>query len=715
MRAIKLNKEVNGVAVLTMDLPNRSANVLNEEFFHALSEALDTIEADETITGVILISGKRLWVAGADIDTTFTSDDPAHYFALAEGLKAHLRRLETLGRPVVAALNGTALGGGLELALACHYRIALDNERIQFGFPEVGLGLLPGAGGVARTVRLVGLEKAMEWLTQNKKYGPAAALADGMIQALATDMDDLLAQAKQWIGENSAPKAPWDSQKYRIPGGDPNHPRVAQMLAVAPAMITKESKGVYPAPIAILSAAVEGAKVDFATACRIESRYFAQLAAGQISKNMINAFWTQLNQIKKGASRPRTVPPQRTTKVGVLGAGMMGHGIAYVSASAGIDVVLLDLSQNVADAGKAKIAALLAKQVKRGRMTTAALDHTLAHIHATAEYGRLADCDLVIEAVTENRNLKAKVTGMAESVMAPTGVFATNTSTLPITSLAAASSRPAQFIGLHFFSPVEKMQLVEIIMGKESNAETLAKAFDYVLAIGKVPIVVNDSRGFYTSRVFGTWVNEGMVLLAEGQHPAAIEMAGLQAGMPVGPLALLDELSLGLVHHIREQTKADRLAQGKQPATDREAEREDKSATVLDRMLQLDRPGRAAGRGFYEYDGERKRLWSPLAPMFRNGHQQLPQAEMIDRILFIQALETIRCVEEGVVQTTADANLGAILGWGFAPHHGGPLQYVNAYGLPAFVERSQELERLYGPRFAPPALLLEKAATGKQF
>lgn len=469
MRAIKLNKEVNGVAVLTMDLPNRSANVLNEEFFHALSEALDTIEADETITGVILISGKRLWVAGADIDTTFTSDDPAHYFALAEGLKAHLRRLETLGRPVVAALNGTALGGGLELALACHYRIALDNERIQFGFPEVGLGLLPGAGGVARTVRLVGLEKAMEWLTQNKKYGPAAALADGMIQALATDMDDLLAQAKQWIGENSAPKAPWDSQKYRIPGGDPNHPRVAQMLAVAPAMITKESKGVYPAPIAILSAAVEGAKVDFATACRIESRYFAQLAAGQISKNMINAFWTQLNQIKKGASRPRTVPPQRTTKVGVLGAGMMGHGIAYVSASAGIDVVLLDLSQNVADAGKAKIAALLAKQVKRGRMTTAALDHTLAHIHATAEYGRLADCDLVIEAVTENRNLKAKVTGMAESVMAPTGVFATNTSTLPITSLAAASSRPAQFIGLHFFSPVEKSNWLKSLWARRAT------------------------------------------------------------------------------------------------------------------------------------------------------------------------------------------------------------------------------------------------------
>lgn len=711
MNAIKIKKEPDGIVTLTIDMPDRSANVLNDEFFTAFEQALDQIEADELVTGVIFISGKRLWVAGADIDTTFTADDPAHYFALAEELKAHLRRLETLGKPVVAVLNGTALGGGMELALACHYRIALNDDRIKFGFPEVGLGLLPGAGGVARTVRLIGLEKGLEWLTQNKKYTPSVALEDGMIHALATDWDDLLAQAKAWIVENPTPQAPWDSRKFRIPGGDPNHPRIAQMLAVAPAMMRKESKGIYPAPIAILAAAVEGAKVDFATACRIESRYFAQLAASQTSKNMIVAFWTQLNQIKKGASRPQSVPPQQTTHIGVLGAGMMGHGIAYVSAAAGMEVIMIDVTQEAAEAGKEKIANLIAKQVKRGRMTAAAMVNLLAHIHATADYALLTGCDLVIEAVTENRELKAKVTGMAEAAMEPTGIFASNTSTLPITGLANASIRPEKFIGLHFFSPVEKMQLVEIIVGQETNEETLAKAFDYVLAIRKVPIVVNDSRGFYTSRVFSTWVNEGMILLAEGQHPAAIEMAGVQAGMPVGPLALLDELSLKLVHHIRTQTKADLQA----GSTYASVVAEEKSDIVLKMMLDLDRPGRAAGRGFYEYNGTGKQLWPQLATIFANGQPQLSQAEMIDRILFIQAIETIRCVEEGVVRSTADANLGAILGWGFAPQHGGPLQYVNAYGLPRFVERAKALAAMYGLRFVPPTLLVEMVEEGKTF
>ena len=385
--AINYEKDEQGIVTLTMDMPDRSANVLNEMFYAAYTEAFDKIAADDSVTGVILTSAKKLWVAGADIDTSFEGDDPQLFFDGCQMLKAHFRRMETLGKPVVAALNGTALGGGMELALACHYRIALDNDKIKFGFPEVGLGLLPGGGGVVRTPRLIGMQKGLEWLTQNKKYTPSQSLADGMIHALADDMDDLMAQAKAWITANPNGKAPWDETKrYKIPGGGPSHPKIVPMLAVAPAMVRKETKGNYPAPVAIMSAMVEGCQVDFETASRIESRYFAQLAAGQVSKNMINAFWTQLNQIKKGMSRPQSIPPQPTRKVGVLGSGMMGHGIAYVSALSGMDVVMTDADQAGAEAGKEKIAAIMAKRVKRGRMTSEKMAGVLAKIN---RHGRL--------------------------------------------------------------------------------------------------------------------------------------------------------------------------------------------------------------------------------------------------------------------------------------------------------------------------------------
>jgi 3-hydroxyacyl-CoA dehydrogenase / enoyl-CoA hydratase / 3-hydroxybutyryl-CoA epimerase len=516
-------------------------------------------------------------------------------------------------------------------------------------------------------------------------------------------------KARAWILANPAPKAAWDaSKRIRIPGGNPNQPHIAQMLAVAPTMIRQESKGNYPAPLAILAAAVEGAQVDFATACRIESRYFAKLAAGQVSKNMINAFWTQLNQIKKGENRPQNVPSQPTKKVGVLGAGMMGHGIAYVSALAGMEVVLIDSDQAKADAGKAKIAAILGKKVSRGRLDSAKMDAALAKISATVAYEQLAGCDLIIEAVFEDRTLKAKVTKTAEAAMDANGVFASNTSTLPITGLAQASGRPQKFIGLHFFSPVHKMKLVEIIVGKETDDATLAKAFDYVLAIKKVPIVVNDSRGFYTSRVFATWTNEGMAMLAEGQHPHAIEMAGIQAGMPLGPLALMDEVSLSLADHIRQQTIADNDVAGK-------IDLDHPAFAVLDKMLALGRTGRAAGAGFYEYGDGSKRLWPPLAETFMDGQPQLSQQEMMDRILFIQSIETVRCLQEGVLRSVADANLGSIFGWGFAPFQGGTLQFINAYGVANFVQRAQELAAKYGSRFAPPQLLAAMAEKGDMF
>jgi len=714
--SFKYEKDSDGIVTITIDMEGYSANVMNEDFFNVYTETLEKLEKDDSATGALLISGKKLWIAGADIDRAFNSEDPQFFFEMSEQLKKDLRRLEQLPFPVVAALNGTALGGGMEVALSCHHRIAIDNDKIKFGFPEVGLGLLPGAGGVVRTVRLIGLQNALEWLIQNKKYTPKKALAAGMIHELAEDETDLVKKAKQWIKANPNAKAPWDADpKYKIPGGDPRHPRVAQMLAIAPAMVRKESKGVYPAPPAILAAAVEGAQVDFETASRIESRYFASLGASQVSRNMINAFWTQLNKIKKGQSRPDGVPPQESKQVGVLGSGLMGHGIAYVTALAGMEVVMIDTSQEAADKGLSRIKALLDKQVSRKRMTQDKAAGIAAKITATDDYSKLDGCDLVIEAVFENRELKAKVTKMAEEAMDPSGVFASNTSTLPITGLAEASNRPEKFVGLHFFSPVDKMMLVEIIVGNKTDDQALAKAFDYVLAINKVPIVVNDSRGFYTSRVFGTWTNEGMAMLTEGQHPHAIEMAGIAAGMPIGPLALMDEVSLELANHIRQQTIEDLKKVGGEGDGAIKAISESAAGEVVEKMLSLGRPGRGGGAGFYEYTDAGKHLWPELTKHFPVAEEQMPQEEMIDRILYIQSIETARCMEEGVIKTAADANLGSIFGWGFAPQHGGTLQFINATGIKKFVERAKELAAKYGDRFEPPQLLLKMAEKDETF
>lgn len=698
-----------GVVTLTIDMPGRSANVLNEELWNAIHETAVSLQQDDTVTGVILTSGKKLFLAGADIETSFSHSDPAKFFEGSQQAKAIFRQLELLKVPTVAAINGTALGGGFELALSCNYRIALDSSRIKLGFPEVGLGMLPGAGGLVKTVQLIGIQNGLEWLTQNRKYTPQQAKQAGMIHDTAVDMTEMMTKAKAWILANPNAKQPWDTKGYKLPGGKPSHPAVAQMLAVAPAYMRKETKGNYPAPQAILSAAVEGASLNFDTACTIESRYFAKLASSQVAKNMINAFWFNLNDIKKGASRPPNIPPQPTQKVGVLGAGMMGHGIAYVSAFAGMDVVMKDATQEGADAGLAKIGQILHKRVSRGRMSKEKMDDILSRINATDNAADLTGCDLIIEAVFENRELKAKVTAESEAVMDASGVFASNTSTLPITGLAEASVRPEKFIGLHFFSPVDKMQLVEIIVGEKTSDETLAKAFDYVLAIRKVPIVVNDSRGFYTSRVFGTWTGEGMAMLAEGQHPHAIEMAGIQAGMPLGPLALMDEVSLSLADHVRKQTAKDLEAEGKSVPSH-------PSSNVLNKMLSLKRAGKAAGAGFYDYPKSgKKRLWPELEKMFMDGQETLDQQEMVDRILFIQAIETVRCLEENVLRSVADANIGSIFGWGFAPFQGGTLQFINAYGVSNFVDRANELASKYGERFTPPALLEKMAASGETF
>jgi len=710
MSAVQFTVDADGIATLVLDMPGRSMNVLNDELTTPFGEAISKIEGDAAIKGVIITSGKKEFLAGADIEKVYAMTDPKEAFEMAEAYKAFLRRLEKCGRPVVAALNGTALGGGLELALACHYRVAIDDPKAKFGLPEVKLGLLPGGGGTQRLPRLIGMQAALQPMLEGKEFKPAEAKMAGFINELAKDKDDMLAKAKAWAMANPKAVQPWDDKKFKFPGGDSKSPAMVQLLAIAPSMAHAKTQENYPAADNILSCVYEGGVVDFETGCRIESRYFAELVVSQVSKNMIGTLWFQLNAINKGKSRPEGYPRSTVKKLGVLGAGMMGAGIAYVSAKVGIDVVLLDTTQEAADKGKAYSTNLLDKQVKKGRMTVGSRDEFLARITATTDFALMEGCDLVIEAVFEDRGIKAEVTKKTEAVLAASATFASNTSTLPITGLATASVRPKQFIGLHFFSPVDKMPLVEIIMGAETSPETLAKGFDYVQQIKKTPIVVNDSRGFYTSRVFATYIMEGASLLLEGQHPRSIEMAGLKAGMPVGPLALHDEVSMSLSHHILEQTRKDFAAEGKVLP-------EHPANALVEKMVKtLDRPGKKAGKGFYDYPvGGEKQLWKGLAEQFPLAKAPLGQKEMIDRMMYVQANEAAKCHEENVVMTVADTNIGSIFGWGFAPHQGGALQFINAVGLAKFVARSEELAAKYGERFKPAALLKKMAAEGKRF
>jgi 3-hydroxyacyl-CoA dehydrogenase/enoyl-CoA hydratase/3-hydroxybutyryl-CoA epimerase len=707
--AFKYNKDENNIVTLTMDREGHSANVINMAFGESFREILTKLQAEKDLRGIILTSAKETFLAGADIDEMFAVNDAKLFFDRAQELKAGLRWIETQGKPVVAAINGTALGAGFELPLACHYRIAIDKPKVEIGLPEVTLGLLPGGGGVTRMVRLLGLQPAFVYLTEGKKVSPKQALSDGLIHALATDRDDLIKKATDYILANKSARQPWDQDGYKIPGGSPLTPKVAQMLPVAPAMLAKKTHNNYPAPLAIMAAAVEGAMVDFETATRIESRYFAHLATGKVSKNMINVFWKQLNALNAGKSRPDVKEKFSFQKVGILGAGMMGSGIAYACAMSGIEVVLKDVNQEVADKGKAYSDGLLKKRISKGKATKEKAEEILSRIKATIDAADLAGCDLIIEAVTENRKVKAIVTAEAEAQMQATGVFASNTSTLPITGLAEKSSRPKQFIGLHFFSPADRMPLVEIIVGRETSDETLARAFDFVKQIKKTPIVVNDSRGFYTSRVFATYVLEGMALLAEGNNPRAIESAGLKAGMPVGPLALTDEVSMNLMVHIRTQTAEDLKAEGKTIPGHI-------AYTVAEKMVNdLKRPGKAAGAGFYEYPKDGKKfLWPGLAEAFPHK-TDLDQKTMIERMMFIQCIETVRCMDEGVLTSVPDGNIGSIFGWGFAPFKGGTLQYINDYGFKEFISRGKELEAKYGERFAIPSSLETMAKEGREF
>ncbi|MBM7059251.1 enoyl-CoA hydratase/isomerase family protein [Pseudomonas sp. UL073] len=711
--AIRYEKGQDNIVVLTIDMPGQSANTMNATYVAAMGATVARLSAEQAdIAGVIITSAKKTFFAGGDLNDLIkvTKAEASDFYHHVLGLKAQLRTLETLGKPVVAAINGAALGGGWEICLACQHRIALNDKGVQLGLPEVTLGLLPGGGGVVRMVRLLGIEKSLPYLLEGKKVGAQDALKAGLIHDIANDREEMLAKARAWIAANPAAKQPWDVAGYKMPGGTPSSPNVAQMLSIAPSVLRDKTKGCFPAPEKILSAAVEGAQVDFDTAHIIEARYFTELVTGQVAKNMIGTFWFQLNEINAGKSRPQGFPVSATKKVGVLGAGMMGAGIAYVSAVAGIDVVLKDVSLEAAEKGKAYSAGLLDKQVARGKLSAEKRDALLARIKATASDADFEGCDLIIEAVFEDRALKGKVTAAAEAAALSDAVIASNTSTLPITGLATAVAKPEKFIGLHFFSPVDKMPLVEIIRGEQTSDETLARAFDYVLQIKKTPIVVNDSRGFFTSRVFGTFTNEGLAMLGEGVNAAMIETEARKAGMPVGPLAVSDEVSMSLMAHIRAQTAKDLQAEGKPlPAHP--------AFAVVDLMVnEYKRPGKAAGGGFYEYpQGGKKHLWPELKARFEKADRQIPALDVRDRILFIQAIETVRCVEENVLLSTADANIGSIFGIGFAAWSGGALQFINQYGVQDFVARAQYLAEQYGERFEPPALLLEKAAKGERF
>ena len=700
----------NGIITVTIDQADRKMNVIGDGFNDAFAALTDAFVNDQDAKGLILTSGKSTFVVGADIDQLATIETAEQAFDLVEDLKASLRKLETSGKPVVAAITGTALGGGLELALACHYRIAIDSPKTKLGLPEVKLGLLPGGGGTQRLPRLVGIQKALELMTQGKELRPQQALEIGLIDDVAHDNDELISKAKAWINENPKVQQPWDKKGFKIPGGDSKHPNVVQVFSIAPAMANQKSHGNYPAITHILSSVFEGCLTDIDNGLKIESRFFVACALSDVSKNMINTLWTQLNSIKKGQSRPEGFERSKVSKVGILGAGMMGAGIAYVSAKAGMEVVLLDTAIEGAEKGKNYSTKLLDKAISRGRSTEEKKQALLDLIKITTSYDDLDGCDLIIEAVFEDVDIKAECTRKSEAVIPDTAVYASNTSTLPITELAKASTRPNQFIGLHFFSPVDKMPLVEIIVGEETDDATLAKGFDYVGQIGKTPIVVNDSRGFYTSRVFGTYVSEGIAMLSEGIHPRSIEVAGMKSGMPMPPLALQDEVSLSLSLHVMQQTKRALEAEGKtftpHPAM-----------PVVEKMVnELGREGKKVGKGFYDYpeNGE-KRLWPQLTELYPTTDEQPSQQDLVDRLLYVQANETAKCFEENVVRTVADANIGSIFGWGFAPNQGGTLQFINSVGVDKFVARSRELESKYGERFAPAQILVEMAQKGEEF
>lgn len=697
-----------GIATLTWDMTGAPMNVLNSDSIAAYAQALDEAIANEQVKGIIVTSARKEFIAGADLRTLADAktQSPQELFDWLTDLQGLFRRQETCGKPVVAAINGTALGGGLELTLATHYRVAADTSHTKLGLPEVKLGLLPGGGGTQRLPRLIGIRPALPLLTEGTHLTPHKALELGLVHAVVP-ADELLEHARTYILEGGTATQPWDDRKFKIPGGGVQTPKSYETFVGGAAMLQRATWGVYPAPKAIMACVYHGMQMPIDQGLTYEAREFVTLARGDVAQNMIRTLFFSLNSANKLRRRPEGVPTQSYSKVGVLGAGMMGAGLAYSLAMSKIEVVLIDRDQQSADRGKSYSQRLLDKRVDRGKMTREKADETLARITATTDYEQLQGAQMVIEAVFEDRGIKAEVTQRAEAVLGEQAIFATNTSTLPITGLAEASSRPANFIGLHFFSPVDRMPLVEIITGAQTSQDTLARSMDLVKAIRKTPIVVSDSRGFFTSRVFATYVQEGLAMVKEGVHPMLIERAARMAGMPVGPLALADEVSLELMHRIAAQTRAD---------LGEDAPEHPASSLVTSFVEEFGRVGKKSGAGLYDYpeDGK-KRVWPELATHFPLADEQPSVEDVQRRLLHIQGVESARCLEEGVLSHTTDGDVGSILGWGFAPQHGGVFSYIDTVGVAQFTRECAQLAEQHGARFTPPALLESMASEDKSF
>jgi len=717
-----LDIDGDGIALVTWNSPGRTMNVIDAAVTEELSAIVEEIATDGAVKGAVITSGKESFCAGADLSVLENLSRSFAELVVSQGEEAAnvrlfedsrkwsllCRRIETCGKAWVAAINGTAVGGGFELTLACHRRIAADNPRTRLGLPEIKIGLFPGAGGTQRVARIMPPADALQFLLKGDQLQLSRAKAMKLIDAVVPP-GDLIKAAKDWIKTGPTAKAPWDTDGFKLPGGPVYSKAGLQVFAPANAIYRRETYDNYPAARAIMQVVYEGLQLPMDQALRVESRWFAKILRSPEAAAMIRSLFVSMQDLNKGARRPANVPAKPIKKIGVLGAGFMGAGIAYVSALAGIEVVLIDRDPETAEKGKAHSQKLMTEQVNRGRATTADRDTVLARIKPTADYVALKDCDLVVEAVFEDRKVKEEVISRTQNVLGETAIFGSNTSTLPISSLAAAFKDRSRFIGIHFFSPVERMMLVEIIMGNETGPAALALALDFVRAIRKTPIVVNDSRGFYTSRVVGTYIREGHLLLTEGVPAAMIENVARMAGMPVGPLALTDEVAVDLAWKILKATEADLGPKMVDP----------KQKALLEGLVEKrGRLGRKNGKGFYDYpQNAPKRLW----PGLRELQPKMLDPDTIDitvlkqRLLAIQALESARCIEEGVVTDVREADVGSILGFGFAPFSGGTISYIDGMGTKAFVELCNGLARTYGDRFKPSALLLDMAKKGETF
>jgi len=713
MENFKIDVDADGIALITFDVPGRSMNTLTSGVMAEIPQWIERVKTDDAIKGAVLTSGKASgFCAGADLGDMaggmLAGGSLQEAYDAGWKLNGALRALETCGKPVAAAINGLALGGGLELTLACHYRVVADDSKIQLGLPEIKVGLFPGGGGTQRLTRLIGVQAAMTAMSAGSSWRPNDAKGAGVVHevvARGTEID----AAKAWIKGGGKAVQPWDDKGFKQPGGGPYHPAGIQSFLVGNAMLRKQSYGNYPAVLNLMKAVYEGIQVPMDAALRIETRYFIKTLMTPQAQAMIRSLFLSKQELDKGAVRPAGVPKSDPKKVTVIGAGMMGAGIAYVQALAGIETILIDRTQEDADKGKAHVADLLKKRLSKGQITQEKFDALLGSVTATTDYDLIKGSDLVIEAVFENREIKADVTKRAEAQLAPGAVFGSNTSTLPITGLAEASVRPEDFIGIHFFSPVDKMMLVEVILGEKTGEAAIARSLDYIMKIKKTPIVVNDGRGFYTSRCFGTYVAEGMAMLEEGYAPALIDNIGRMTGMPRGPLEMHDDVALDLSVKIARQTALD-LGDRYQPLP---------GSQIVQKMVEeLGRYGRKNGMGFYDYDQKPKKIWAGLAglaPVKINDSTPELVEDQKQRLLYRQAVEVARCWEEGVIDDPREADVGAILAWGFAPWTGGPITMIDQTGLKAFVAQADDYAARYGDRFKVPQLLRDMAAKGETF